>query len=330
MLTFEITPQVPAQFIKTNIPLADKTWFKTGGLACYYCEPTNNIEFCQALSFARTHNFAVFVLGHGANCLISDTGFDGLVIRPALTQITLEFLENTTTSSDTVFVKAEAGVSFAELIHWCLDHNISGLEEFSGIPGTVGGSVFINIHYYEYLLSDFLIQAQVLCKATGNILTVDKHWFNFGYNYSTLHTQEYYLLNAVFQLKQVSATQAAYARGRSYEIIRHRHKRYPAYNTCGSFFRNFYEHEVTLTSAGKKLIYVAYYLERLGVKGELSHGGALVSHQHANMLINTGNATSNDIVTLARTMQELVYTKFKILPQPECQLIGFKEYPLLK
>ena len=327
------TTSTLANLIHTSVPLADKTWFKTGGLARYYCEPTSSLAFGQALSFARTHELALFVLGQGANCLISDAGFDGLVIRLALNQITLEApLESPTStnySADSVFVCAEAGVSFDTLITWCLDHNISGLEEFSGIPGTVGGSVFINIHYYEYLLSDFLVQAHVLSTTTGEILIVDKNWFNFSYNYSTLHTQNYYLLSAVFKLRQVSTTQAAYARGRSHEIIRHRHKRYPAYNTCGSFFRNFYEHEVTLTSAGKKLIYVAYYLDKLGVKGTLSHGGALVSYQHANMLINTGNATSNDIVTLARTMQELVYNNFDILPQPECQLIGFKEYPLL-
>ena len=78
------------------------------------------------------------------------------------------------------------------------------------------------------------------------------------------------------------------------------------------------------------MIYIAYYLDILGIKGELSVGDALISHQHANMLINKGAATSHDIITLARRMQELVYGKFGIIPQPECQLIGFKEYPLLR
>ena len=326
--TFSHTTVSHIDFIQTQVPLAPKTWFKTGGPARYYCEPQNISQFQQALAFAKTHNLAVFVLGHGANCLISDEGFDGLVIRPVLKNITLESHSHSCNTQD-IYVRADAGVCFQEFIVWCLEHNILGLEEFSGIPGTVGGSVFINIHYYDYLLSDFLTEAQVLCKATGEILTVDNNWFNFGYNYSTLHTQDYYVLSAVFKLQQVDTYRAAYARGRSQEIIRHRHKRYPAYNTCGSFFRNFYEHEVTLTSAGKKLIYVAYYLDKIGVKGELSCGSALVSYQHANMLVNTGNATSTDIITLARTMQELVYAKFAILPQPECQLIGFTEYPLL-
>ncbi len=85
-----------------------------------------------------------------------------------------------------------------------------------------------------------------------------------------------------------------------------------------------------LPTLAKNLYYVAYYLDKLGIKGELSVGGAQVSHQHANMIVNRGTATTSDIVTLARTMQKLVYDEFGIIPQPECRLIGFSEYPLLK
>ena len=79
----------------------------------------------------------------------------------------------------------------------------------------------------------------------------------------------------------------------------------------------------------KKIIFVAYYLDKIGVKGSLRCGNALVSHQHANMIVNLGQATSTDIITVASEMQRLVQEKFGILPQPECQLIGFKKYPLL-
>lgn len=78
------------------------------------------------------------------------------------------------------------------------------------------------------------------------------------------------------------------------------------------------------------MIYVAYYLDKIGVKGQLKVGDAIVSYQHANMLVNQGNATSADIVNLARTMQELVVKQFGITPQAECELVGFKEYPLYK
>jgi UDP-N-acetylmuramate dehydrogenase len=143
---------------------------------------------------------------------------------------------------------------------------------------------------------------------------------------SSLHL----LFDATFKLKRTDALGIAYARGRRVEIIRHRAARYPTKNTCGSFFRNFLPEEVTLESNGKKMIYVAYYLDKIGAKGTLSVGDAIVSHQHANMIVNKGNATSADIITLARTMQQMVADQFTIVPQPECQLLGFIEYPLLQ
>lgn len=306
--------------IQENIPLHDKNWFRTGGPARFYAEPTDAASFAYALAFARERNLEIFVLGEGANILISDEGFDGLVIRPQI---------KSTTHTPDAIVTTGAGVSMDTLIEYCLNNNILGLEEFSGIPGTVGGSVYINLHYFQFLLAQFLVSATVIERATGIVKTVDTAWFNFGYNQSALHDEKHYLVNATFKLTPATDIETAYARGRRVEIIRHRVSRYPSKNTCGSFFRNFHENEVTIESNGKKMIFVAYYLDKIGVKGALSIGDAIVSYQHANMLVNRGNATTNDIITLARTMQELVHKEFGIIPQPECRLIGFKEYPLL-
>lgn len=309
--------------ITENVSLADKTWFKTGGPARFYSEPCTTHEFQEAVLYATAYNLPIFVLGEGANILISDEGFNGLVIRPQLQDIS-HYHEG-----EHSFVKAGAGVSFQALIDYCLKHNLLGLEEFSGIPGTVGGSVFINIHYFEFLLSSFLDHATVIEKQTGNRLTVDSAWFNFGYNYSLLHEEKHYLAQAVFKLCKGSDLEAAYARGRQREIIRHRSHRYPSQRTCGSFFRNFHDHEVTLVSNGKKIIYVAYYFDKVGIKGHLSVGGASVSYKHANMIVSTEKSTTCDIIGVARTMQCMVKDTFGILPQPECRLVGFKEYPLL-
>ena len=131
--------------------------------------------------------------------------------------------------------------------------------------------------------------------------------------------KQHYLLDATFKLKRATDIETSFAQGRRIEIIRHRESRYPRKNTCGSFFRNFLDHEVTLMSNGKKMIYVAYYLDKIGVKGQLLVGDAIVSYQHANMLVNQGSATSTDIINLARTMQEMVKKEFGITPQPECQ-----------
>lgn len=308
--------------ISTNIPLKNKNWFKTGGNARFYAEPNTSQEFKQALAFAKEKQLPVFILGEGANILISDDGFEGLVIHPQL-----NIIEHTIDGND-VIMHAGAGVSMDRLIEYCLSHQISGLEEFSGIPSSVGGAIFINLHYFQFLISQFLIQAQIIHKDTGNVETVDNNWFKFGYDYSTLHDGNYFLLSATFKLKKISELETAYARGRRTEIIRHRNARYPLSHTCGSFFRNFHAHEVTLESNGKKMIFVAYYLDKIGIKGALSVGDAIVSHQHANMFVNRGNATSADIVQLARTIQDMTMQEFGILPQAECLLVGFKEYPL--
>jgi len=310
--------------IQTNASLKDKNWFQTGGEAQFYTEPNNAEQFAQALNFARTNHLEIFVLGKGANILISDEGFKGLVIRPVIKNLCIQSLDENFS-----LVTAGSGTNFADLINFCLENNLIGLEEFSGIPGTVGGSVYINIHYFEFLLSQFLVKATVIEKETGKIIEVDNDWFNFGYDSSKLFEQKHFLIDATFKLENTTELEAAFAKGRSIEIIRHRVRRYPNKGTCGSFFRNFHDNEVSIESNGKKMIYVAYYLDKVGVKGNLQVGDAIVSYQHANMLVNKGNATSSDIINLVKTMQEMVEKEFNIIPQPECQLIGFSKYPLL-
>jgi UDP-N-acetylmuramate dehydrogenase len=318
-----------------NIPLNNKNWFRTGGPARFYCEPQTIDDFKEALTFAREKSLPLFVLGKGANILVSDDGFDGLVIRPQLKKIRIipgDELQGTEKTEEDIFIEAQAGVSINELIEFCLNNNAVGLEKFSCIPGTVGGSVFINIHYFEFYLSDFIISGTVANKETGKCESVPASWFKFGYDDSTLRRNtDYLLLSSTFKLKKSTDNEVAFARGRRAEIIRHRMKRYPATHTCGCFFRNFHKDELKNTISGKNTILsVAHYLDRAGLKGELACGNARVSYQHANMIVTEKNATSSDIVACARAMQESVYKSVGVIPQPECQLVGFKEYPLLK
>ncbi len=306
--------------IEESVPLADKNWFGTGGHAQFLSRPATSQELQDAVQFANERELPILVLGKGANMLVSDEGVAGLVIQPNLQGIAFDGMQ----------VTAGAGVCLDTLINACLDEGLLGLEEFSGIPGTVGGAVFINLHYFDFLFSQFLVRATVLDKHTSELIDVDREWFQFGYNQSTLHDENHILVSAMFQLKKADAKAIAYARGRRHEMIRHRANRYPSKNTCGSFFRNFHEDEVVREINGKKAIWVAYYLDKIGVKGELKVGDAQVSHQHANMIVNGGSARTADIIAVARRMQELVKEAFGIVPRPECRLVGFKEYPLIK
>lgn len=300
--------------INQNITLKNKNWFKTGGSSKFYCEPKNEIEFQQAIEFANLNNLEIFILGEGANILISDNGFDGLTIKPKLKNIKI---------FNNDVITAQAGIQIQDLIDFCLDNNIVGLEEFSCIPGTVGGSTYINIHYLDYFLSDFIESAKIINKKTGIICEAYKDWFKFGYDKSTLQNKEDFLISTTFNLKKVDDISAAYSKGKRDEIIRHRKRRYPNSNTCGSFFRNFSEDEIDFKINGKKITAVAYYLDKLGIKGELRVGNAIVSPKHANMIETLKGATSSDVFNLAKKMQKLVQQKYGILPKAECQLIGF-------
>ena len=309
--------------IERAVSLCDKTWFGTGGAAAFFCEPRTKQECRDAFAVAAENGLDCFILGLGANVLISDDGFDGLVIRPRLDEISFSQEGN-----DVALVQAGAGVTMHRLIKECLANNVTGLEEFGGIPASVGGATRMNLHYFGAALSDFVVAGRVMECATGTEQMVDRDWFAFGYDESRLGGGEYLLLDATLKLKKVSELDAAYHRGRLAEIIRHRVKRYPSTRTCGCFFRNFHEHEITYEVNGKKLPYVSYYLDRLGIKGQLSVGGAIVSHQHANMIVTAEGATSADVIALARTMQQMVREEFGMVPQTECQLIGFNNYPL--
>lgn len=308
--------------IQHNVSLADKNWFRTGGAAQYYAEPQTREEFQMALAFAREENLPVTLIGLGANCLINDAGVKGLVIRPGMREIAVVDAENG-------LVQAGAGASMHDLILFCLANNLLGLEEFSGIPGSVGGSTFINLHYFEHHLGTFIHQAEIIDAQTGAIKTVSGDWFAFGYDSSQLMQSTSYLVSATFKLRIGSPEEVMFAKGRREEIIRHRVRRYPNSHTCGSFFRNFHPEEVTLVQHGKKMIHTAYYLDKMGVKGSMQIGGAMVSWQHANMIVNTGTATSADIILLARTLQQSMLNYFGVLPHAECQFLGFDENPLL-
>jgi len=305
--------------IQKNIPLKDKNWFRTGGNAQYFCEPSTAAEFQEALKFAQEKNLDVTLLGLGANVLISDEGVEGLVIRPVMRSI--EMLEE---KEGYGFIKTGAGVTIHQLIEWLLSHSFIGLELFSAIPGTVGGSVYNNLHYFKDSFSDFIIEAEVINKETGEIQTVDNDWFGFGYDQSTLHEHAYFLVSATFKFKKGDESDIADARQRRAEITKIRVTRYPCSRTCGCFFKNCDVSDAKVEVDGKKMLSAGYYLDKLGYKGSLRVGGAMVSPQHANMIITDDKATSTDIVELARLMHRGVKEEFVFDLQPECRLLGFK------
>lgn len=311
--------------IRENISLREYTWFKTGGAARWFCTPSCPDDYVEAVQFAHAHDAPLCVLGEGANVLVNEDGVDALVIHPINTDISVEPCEDDTRC---LRVHAGAGAKVQDVIDAALDAGATGLEVFSGIPGTIGGAVFINIHYFDAFLADFFTRAHVCTFADGRIHSFPKDWFDFGYDLSTLHQGNDILIDAEFTLSRANDEEIAYARGRRDEIIRHRERRYPTERTCGSFFQNFTNENNLHQCEGREIRSVAWYLDRLGVKGTLRENGAHVSVRHANMIVTDDSATSRDVVRLARKLQKMMMDEFGLMPHAECQFIGFNEHPL--
>lgn len=313
--------------IQENIVLDSYTWFGVGGAARYFCAPVQEEEFTEACAFAREHSIPLHILGGGANVLISDSGVDGVVVHPGHTKIEVAPCPN---DSAYCLITAGAGAEMQAVIDTALSAHAIGLEVFSGIPGTVGGAVYINLHYFEAFLADFFVQGTVIDSKTGEVTVRDAAWFCFGYDTSIVQEKKVIVYDATFRVRKGTAEETAYARGRRDEIIRQRQRRYPKERTCGSFFQNCtkdapYLHHIQ----GTPVRSIAWYLDRLGIKGTLAENGARVSVQHANMFVTEETATARDVIRLACRIQQMMQEHFGFMPQPECQFIGFSDYPLL-
>jgi len=311
--------------IRQNISLKKYNWFELGGLANYFANPKNHEDLQSVITFSHEKNLPIKILGLGANVLISDSGYSGIIMRLYNSNISHYYIND-----ETGILKADAGCTIEELIDYCLNTAfLFGLEEFSGIPSTVGGALFINLHYYSFLISQFIYNADIYDIATKKIITVTADWFEFGYDTSKVKSNNnYIILSASFLLNRNTPLYAEYAKGRNVEIIRHRHNRYPYQKTCGCFFQNISLEEAPINNTGKKILAAAYYLDKIGVKGELKINDSSVSFRHANMIIHNGEGTAEDVIRIARIMQKKVYDQYGILLTPECELIGFNSYPL--
>lgn len=312
--------------IAESVDLKSYSWFGVGGKTKFLAKPANNTEFQEVILFAQERNLAIKVIGLGANVLFSDAGFDGIIIMLPKEEIKYVYLDD-----DWGLLTVSAGISIEQAIDFCLNKALLfGLEEFSGIPSSVGGALFINLHYFEFLIAQFVFEATIYDTKNKKTTIVAADWFSFGYNDSKVKSNnQYIILSATFRLKRGDLLCAAYAKGRSKEIIRHRKMRYPNQHTCGCFFKNFSEKQIQMNEEGKKILAAGYYLEKVGIKGDLKIGSSFVSTKHANMISHNGDGTATEIITIARIMQEKVYEKFQLLLEPECELIGFHTYPLL-
>lgn len=266
--------------METNITLKDKNTFRVGGLARYYSFINSRKELEETLLFAKKENLPVFVIGEGSNLLISDNVFEGVVIKLNLKEV----------KKEGNFFRVQAGVLLRELVLKAKEFNLGGLEWAVGIPGTLGGAIFGNAGAHKHSISELIKEVEVFDGEKTRILK--KEACEFDYRESIFKKNpNLIILSAILELKE----------GVSEELM----KEYLAKRklvkgfSIGSIFKNPEGH-----FAGK-------LIEDCGLKGKRI-GDAMISEEHANWIINLGNAKSEDIEKLISLIKKKVKEKFNV------------------
>ncbi len=281
-----------------NEVMANHTSFHIGGPAEIFCKPKNLEDIENIIKWARKNRLPIFTIGNGTNLLVSDKGVSGVVIQISSTMKDIQFDKNT------VFV--QGGLSIQELIDRSMKRGLGGIEFASNIPGTAGGSITMNAGSNSYFLSKYVKYVDVI-GLDGKKRRMFHDDLKFNYRYSILQDEPLILLNALFALEKRDQMEIK----REIERFKSmKKKRQPIdYPCAGSIFKN-----PPTTYAGK-------VLEETGCKG-MRIGDAMVSDMHANFIINLGNATAADVMSLIQRAQHQVYRKKDLILELEIKLIG--------
>ncbi len=280
-----------------NAPLSRYATFRVGGPAAYLAKPQDKSQLKSVLRCCRAHHAPYFVVGAGSNLLFADCGLNAVVIYTgALNQIKADGQE----------IYGGAGVPLMKLCREAARHGLSGLEFAYGIPGTVGGGVFMNAGAYGGELSQVIKRVSFLDE-NGEECLVSLKECGFSYRKSVFQQKKGVVLGAVFALTPGDPREIE---ARMRECMEKRKAKQPLeYPSAGSFFKR---------PAGA---FAGALIEQCGLKG-LSVGGAQVSEKHAGFLINRQNATCGDVCALAKKVSGIVKEQTGFLLEPEVRLVG--------
>lgn len=295
----ELALRIDKNRMVSDAPMKEYTSFKAGGNAALLVQPENVEELSYALKILDAHTVKHLVIGNGTNLLIKDSGYQGVIIRIG------ESFQEVHVSGDRV--EAGAGALLSSAAREAGKASLTGFEFAAGIPGTIGGAVFMNAGAYDGEISKILTSAEVLSKDGTRIFTMKKEEMELSYRHSIFQRTGDILLKATFLLEKGVQEQI---NARVRELAARRAEKQPlTYPSAGSFFKRPHNH-----FAGK-------LIQDAGLCG-LSLGGAQVSPLHAGFLINTGGATATDILNLMEIVRSTVYAEFGILLEPEVMIIG--------
>ena len=280
---------ISKDLIKTNEPMKNHTSFKIGGPAEIYIKITSIEELQKVLEFAKKENVKITILGNGSNVLVSDKGINGIVIKTNLKEINIENKD-----SENVEVTVNDAVPIGFLAQKFLKEEITGFEELSGIPGTIGGAILMNAGAHGKEIKDIVTEVTAM-DYNGKIFNFTNEEAEFTYRHSKFSNGEYIILQAKMLLQKGGKEEI---KAKMDEYAQYRKEKQPIeYPSAGSTFKR-----------GTDFI-TAKLIDEAGLKG-YSIGGAKVSEKHAGFIINTGDATAKDVLDLARYVTDKVYEKF--------------------
>jgi len=299
--------RIDAARLKRDEPLAPYTTFRIGGPADLLYDATSADDLANAVLAARSASLPFFVLGLGANIFVGDRGFSGLVIRNVANHVRFD---------DSGRVWCESGVIMRDLIAESVRRGWSGLEHYVGIPSTVGGAVWQNLHFLSpapererTMFIEGVFESAELLDENGGRHMVDRDYMRFGYDTSVLHGGHEVALTVTFHL-------AAGDIGAMHRIMQEnlswrgaRHPWLEIHPSAGSIFK-----KIEGVGAGR-------LIDQCGLKG-FRMGDAQISHIHANIMVNLGHATASDVRALIAHAQKCVFDRFGQQLEPEIGFIG--------
>ncbi|MCL2570829.1 MAG: UDP-N-acetylmuramate dehydrogenase [Defluviitaleaceae bacterium] len=295
-----ISPLLPEGLVLADEPMARHTSFGIGGPAEVYVTPRNSNEITKVWKACIEASFKVTVLGKGNNVLVSDDGIKGVVI------VTTKM---NNIHVDGNYITAGSGTNLRKLADAAYEASLGEMEFASGIPGTVGGAIYMNAGAYKHEIKD-ICESVTALYANGELVTHEKESLAFGYRKSRFQHEDAIITEAKFLLPsknkdeiKAKMTNLNGLRRDSQPLDKH---------SAGSTFKR----------PKAEGMYAAKMIDDCGLKG-FTIGGAQVSEKHAGFVVNIGNATAKDVLSLIEQIQDKVHQATHIWLEPEVQMIGF-------
>jgi UDP-N-acetylmuramate dehydrogenase len=319
--TIDRLASIPNVSVSEGALLSRHTRFGIGGPAEVFVQAASEEAFAEALRVSQASGASYSVIGDGTNLIVSDRGFDGIVLRLAAKVI----------ERDGETVRAEAGAELQALVDYCIEHGLRGIETMTGIPGSVGAAVYGNAGAYGHSIDERVRQVRFLDGPA--IRSFDAPECRFRYRESTFKEHKDWIILGV-ELSMTPAP-AAELRQAADDILKIRLAKYPPAMKCaGSIFKNLVLAELPesvrrqiperVVREGKAPS--AYFLEQVGAKG-MQSGGIHVADYHANLIYNAGNGTAGELRELIGELKSRVRKQFGLDLEEEVQYVGFSPGP---